>query len=338
MASARGFDRLAELERSGEPFALATVVGRRAPVSAVLGDRAVIFADGRMEGFVGGACARDIILSRALGALRRGRAQLVSIRPGLVTVAAGESEDVERVVVPMGCASEGEIDIYIEPHLPQRRLVVIGFTPVAEAVARVGVSLDYHVTRFVQTKETSQIEPNPGVEVLPLDGLAAFLEREGKNTVRLSAVVASQGHYDETALERLLAVPVGYVGLLASRKRMDAVRGILLQSGVAKERLEQVHNPIGLDIGAHSPGEIALAILSEIVTVTPQTLAADEVAGAPPEPRESAVDPVCGMDVDIDEDAPKGDYAGVTYYFCCEGCARKFAADPQRYAGALERA
>jgi xanthine dehydrogenase accessory factor len=338
MANARGFDRLAELERSGQPFALATVVGRRAPVSAALGDRAVIFADGRMEGFVGGACARDIVLSRGLSALRRGRAQLVSIRPGLVTAPTGEGEDVERVIVPMGCASEGEIDIYIEPHLPQRRLVVIGFTPVAEAVARVAVSLDYHVTRFVQARETSQIAPDPAIEVLGLDGLAAFLVREGANTARLSAVVASQGHYDETALERLLAVPIGYVGLLASRKRMDAVRGILIQSGVARERLEHVHNPIGLDIGAHSPGEIALAILSEIVTLTPQTLPADEIAGAPPPPRQGAVDPVCGMDVDIDEDAPKREYGGVAYSFCCEGCARKFAAEPQRYAGALERA
>jgi len=338
MANARGFDRLAELERSGQPFALATVVGRRAPVSAALGDRAVIFADGRMEGFVGGACARDIVLSRALGALRRGRAQLVSIRPALVTEPSGEGEDVERVVVPMGCASEGEIDIYIEPHLPQRRLAVVGFTPVAEAVARVGASLDYRVTRFVQAKEASQIEPASGIEILPLDELAAFLEREGSATAQLSAVVASQGHYDETALERLLAAPVGYVGLLASRKRMESIRGILMQSGAAGERLDQVHNPIGLDIGARGPGELALAILSEIVALTPQTVVTDEIAAAPSPAGETVLDPVCGMDVEIDADAPKREHAGKAYYFCCEGCASKFAAAPESFAGALERA
>ncbi len=250
MANARDFDRLAELERSGQAFALATVVGRRAPVSATLGDRAIVFADGRMEGYVGGACARDIVLTWALGALRRGRSQLLSIRPGFATERAAGEDGIDRVVVPMGCASEGAIEIYIEPHLPRRRLIVVGFTPVAEAVARVGASLDYRVTRFVLAKEVAQLKAEPEVEIFALDELGSFLEREGSDAARIAAVVASQGHYDESALERLLAIPLGYLGVLASRKRMDALRGSLTQSGVGLERLLQIRNPIGLDIGA----------------------------------------------------------------------------------------
>jgi len=337
MATAGSFDRLAELERSGEPFALAMVIGRRAPVSAALGARAVIFPDGRMEGFVGGACARDIVHARALSVLRSGRPILLSIRPGLALQSAAESDEVERVVVPMGCASEGEIDLYIEPHFAKRRLVVVGFTPVAEALSRIAATLEYRVTRFVLPKEIAQVETGTG-DVLALDEIPAFLAREGERTAQLAAVVASQGHYDESALERLLAVPLGFVGVLASRKRMDAMRGALLQAGVARDRLEQVHSPAGLDIGAREPGEIALAILAEIVSVVPRSVALESVAEAAPVTAGAFVDPVCGMGVDAASADASIEHAGVRYYFCCEGCARRFAAEPGRYTAALERA
>jgi xanthine dehydrogenase accessory factor len=336
MANARDFDRLAELERSGQPFALATVVGRRAPVSATLGDRAIVFADGRMEGYVGGACARDIVLTWALGALRRGRSQLLSIRPGFATERTADEDGIERVVVPMGCASEGAIEIYIEPHLPRRRLIVVGFTPVAEAVARVGASLDYRVTRFVLAKEAAQLKAEPEVQIFALDELGSFLEREGSDAAQIAAVVASQGHYDESALERLLSIPLGYLGVLASRKRMDALRGSLTQSGVGLERLLQIRNPIGLDIGAHGPAEIALSILAEIVSLAPHGAEVEESLATTAGP-ETVVDPICGMRVEAGGESPKLEHAGVTYYFCCDGCARRFASEPERYTAALGR-
>ncbi len=129
------FERVAALRRDGEIFAVATVVGRRPPVSAHLGDHAIVFADGRMEGFVGGACSREIVRQQAREALDAGHGRLVSIRPD----AADTSESTaEHVVVPMTCASEGAIDVYIEPCLRPRSLVVVGDTPVAAALARVG--------------------------------------------------------------------------------------------------------------------------------------------------------------------------------------------------------
>src|SRR6478672_3188056 len=123
------FERVAALQRDGQSFAVATVVARRAPVSAHLGDRAIVFADGRMEGFVGGACSREIIRQQALDALTTRCSRLVSIRPD-----AGESgtSTGEHVVVPMTCVSEGAIDVYVEPVVQPRRLVVVGATPVAE--------------------------------------------------------------------------------------------------------------------------------------------------------------------------------------------------------------
>src|ERR1700681_2620131 len=108
------FARLAELERERTSFAVATVVARRAPVSSHLGDRALIFADGRMEGFVGGSCSRDIVRREAVRAVRSGLPRLVQIRPDGVDSESG-SHDEDCVVVAMGCASEGAVDVSLEP-------------------------------------------------------------------------------------------------------------------------------------------------------------------------------------------------------------------------------
>ena len=147
------FEQIAALRREGQSFAVATVVARRAPVSAHLGDRAIVFADGRMEGFVGGACAREIIRQQALDALKARCGRLVSIRPD-----AGESPKStgEHVVVPMTCVSEGAIDVYVEPFVQARRLVVVGATPVAESLTRLARSMDYDVVRVVDASRAAR--------------------------------------------------------------------------------------------------------------------------------------------------------------------------------------
>ena len=112
------FERIAALRREGQSFAIATVVARRAPVSAHLGDRAIVFADGRMEGFVGGACAREIIRQQALESIAARHGRLVSIRPDASDPVAATAE---HVVVPMTCASEGAVDVYVEPFVRRAR-------------------------------------------------------------------------------------------------------------------------------------------------------------------------------------------------------------------------
>jgi xanthine dehydrogenase accessory factor len=262
------FERLAQLRREHAAFAVATVVGRESPVSSHLGDRAVVFADGRMEGFVGGSCARDIVRRHALAAMRADKPRLLRIRADADDRRDGT--DAECIVVPMGCASEGAVDIYIEPHVSARSLIVVGFTPVAEALARLAAALDYDVVRVVVDEELGDVEAADGVRVLALDGLRGHLEAlMPEERARLVAVVASQGHYDEAALEVVLGARPAFAGLLASRKRAASVRGVLAQQGVAADLLERIRNPVGLDIGARSPGEVAVSILAEIVATTP---------------------------------------------------------------------
>jgi len=329
------FEQMSALRREGQSFALATVVGRRAPVSAHLGDRAIVFGDGRMEGFIGGACSREIIRLQALDVLKTRCSRLVSIRPD---ANAADASTAEHVVVPMTCVSEGAIDVYVEPFVPARRLAVVGATPVAESLTRLARSMDYDVVRVVDDREHGDIEQEAatlGVAVVALDALDAIVRNSLSETTEVSAVVASQGHYDEDALETILKHGVSYVGLVASRTRGAAVRSALQERGVPGTTT--IRNPAGLDLGARTPQEVALSIAAEIVQVHPSGVRVSQQpapASVPPEvapPVTTALDPVCGMSVAIESARHRAEVGGVAYYFCCAGCRTKFLADSQSY-------
>ncbi|HEY2473357.1 MAG TPA: XdhC family protein [Candidatus Cybelea sp.] len=322
-------ERAAELERARTPFVLATVVARRAPVSAHLGDRAIVLADGTMQGFVGGSCSREIVRRQSLAALRNWTARLVQIRPG-APPDADDASAVGTVVVPMSCASEGAVDVYVEPHFPPRVLLVAGFTPVAERVAALGALLDgYRVVRVVQAEEAPGLEADRVVGLNELPDFLDSLDRLARDG--LVAVVATQGHYDEAVLAALLARDaVPYVGLLGSRRRAAELFADLRRRGISADGIARVRNPAGLDIGARRPGDVAISILGEIVA----TVASLEPAVLRPDAplEESAADPVCGMDVRVAASQQRAEHHGQAYYFCGEHCRSTFLSDPARYA------
>ena len=325
-------EKVAALRRVGQLFATATVVGRRAPVSAHLGDRAIVYADGRMEGFVGGACSREIIRQHALECLRLGHARLISIRPD---AGATTTQDAEHVVVPMLCVSEGAVDVYVEPNLRQRRLVVAGTTPVADALTRIALALDYDVVRIVDAHELRDLEPQAaalGFTLAPLDALEVVIRDAGGDA---AAIVASQGHYDDRALEVILRSGAAYVGLVASRTRGATVLKGLQGDGVPN--VGSIRSPAGIDLGARTAPEVALSILAEIVQSRPAHAMKSTTANhltpittPPPEPQ-SAIDPVCHMHVQVASARHIADVAGTTYYFCCAECRRRFVEDPERF-------
>ena len=287
-----------------------------------------------MEGFVGGACSREIIRQQALDALATRSSRLVSIRPDANESGASTSE---HVVVPMMCASEGAIDVYVEPFVPARRLVVVGATPVAESLARLAVGMNYDVIRVVDGGEQRDVHQDtaaPGVTIATLDGLESILRDAASEAVDQAVVVVSQGHYDEEALETVLKCGVPYVGLVASRTRGAAVRAALESRAVPG--VATIRNPAGLDLGARTPPEVALSILAEIVQTSPSGVRVPIAteAGLPvvtPTVPATAVDPVCQMSVPIAAARQQAEVDGVTYYFCCAGCRTKFLNDPQAY-------
>ena len=307
-------------------------MGRRAPVSAHLGDRAIVFADGRMEGFVGGACSREIVRLQALEVLAASAGRLVSIQPDAST----SEPSPDRVVVPMTCASEGAVDVYIEPFVQTRLLMVVGTTPIAAAVARVACSLDYRVVRIVDEHERADIEPDAaalGFRLVSLDKFDEILQSTMEDADRV-VVVASQGHYDEEALASSLRAGIPYVGLVASRTRGATVKSLLDEQGVPG--VATIRNPAGLDLGARTPSEVALSILAEIVQARTGRAQAESAStssakGTAGTTAAFATDPVCQMRVEIATARRSAELDGVTYYFCGAGCHARFLKQPQDY-------
>ncbi|HSE06274.1 MAG TPA: XdhC family protein [Methylomirabilota bacterium] len=304
----------ADLRGRGEAFALATVVRCERPTSAKPGAKALIRPDGRVSGWVGGACAEPVVAREALAALRDGRPRLVV----LVGEGGRDPARAEGLVhYPMTCHSGGTLEIYVEPFLPKALLVLVGHGPVIETLAILGESTGYEVA--VLPGETAGEA---------LRGLAL-----GPDS---SVVVATHGELDEDALTRVLATAAGYVSLVASRKRAASILATLHQRGVPREHLDRLKAPAGLDIGALTPEEIAVSILAEIIHARrsrkTDSIAADALE--PPAAAESR-DPICGMTVEIATARHRSDWAGRSVYFCCPRCKDTFDADPQRYAAAL---
>jgi xanthine dehydrogenase accessory factor len=303
-------ERAAALRTQRVPFVHATVVLADRPTSAKPGDEAIVFADGTIEGFVGGTCAESTVRAQGIALLDSGEPLLLRLTPTPEPASEG------RTTVHNPCLSGGTLEIFLEPVLPSPLLVVHGDGPIATALAGLASELGYEASTDVGTDLGTDV--GTGVA-----GAAAV-------------VVASHGRDEEQALTGALMAGVEYVGLVASRKRGESVAGALEVDEALRAR---VHTPAGLDIGARTPSEVALSILAEIVAerrrasgrpVTAEG-APEESAEVPSEPS-TAVDPVCGMSVATVDASLHLDHEGVRYWFCGSGCLRAFAADPASYA------
>jgi xanthine dehydrogenase accessory factor len=295
-----------DLARRGEAFALATVVWRQGPSSSQQGSRAIITADGRLHGWIGGACAEPAVIREARQVIADGSARLLLLGS---PAQFGESVPDGMTVVPISCQSEGALEVYIEPVVPAPSLVVVGRSPMARTLTELARTVGWQA-RLIPGEEFSSADAGPGSIV----------------------VVATQGHGDEEAVEQAVAARPAYLGLVGSARRGEAVLGYLAERGVPRDQLDQVRVPAGLDLGPTSHQEIAVAILAQLVqlraTGTLSTGATPAVAAAPAE----AADPVCGMTVTADPDGRPMSHDGTTYYFCSAGCRRAFEAEPAAYA------
>ncbi|MDH3605604.1 MAG: XdhC family protein [Acidimicrobiia bacterium] len=318
MQDALGLAALLANERT--PFVLATVVWRRGPSSGREGAKAVITADGQMSGWLGGACAEPTVISEALDALVDGQSRLLQLGP---------SEDFgtrqgDRVIsVPMACESEGAMEVYLEPAVPAPQLVVIGRSPGAETLARMAEILGWHSV-LVDDGGGATERVGVGDVVTSLD--LPSLDIGERDFI----VIATQGNYDEQALEAALATSAGYIGLVASRKRAASVLEFLRVNGVDDGALARIHAPAGLDLGSLPNREIAVAVLAEMVALQ---AGGGLTTGVTVAKKEEAIDPVCEMIVDVESARWTAEHAGATYYFCAPGCRTAFEKDPASFVG-----
>lgn len=306
-----------ELTRARVPFALATVVWRRAPSSGHTGSKGIILSDGTVRGWLGGACAEPTVVREALASLDDGAARRLWL--GAPDELAAHDID-ETITVPMACESEGAMEIYLEPFLPAPQLVVFGRSPAVHALTVQARSLGWDV---------AVIDDGGAVDEHPVPELVrTTLDLAGLGIGPSSAVVvATQGHYDDLALRAALATDAGYIGVVAAEKRASALLELLRDQGVDDAQLARVHAPAGLDLGPVDNAEIAVAVLADLVA----RRAAGQLRGvAPAAPRE-AIDPVCGMTVFVDTAKYHTIHDGTDCWFCAPGCLHAFEGNPDAY-------
>jgi xanthine dehydrogenase accessory factor len=344
-------ERVSELRAARKAFVVATVVRVAKPASAHTGDSAILLPDGTLEGFVGGMCSESTVRTQGLRQLATGRSVLLHITPppaesmpqagsgvtelglsglpvpraaaedaGLVN--SGNSGDPadsgDEVTVGNPCLSGGALDIFLEVMRPAALIHLYGDTPVARALAAVGAAA--------------------GLDVRPTGDPGAAIPADAT-----AVVVASQGGDEHRVITAALDAGVPYVGLLASRRRGSAVLDAL---GLEEEEERgRIHTPAGLDIGAQSPGEVAVSIIAEIIAVGATTHPFGTGSGTggrgtgvgPAVARGlvEATDPICGMTLAVTENAIRSDTPDGTFYFCCPGCRDAFLAEPERYTRSL---
>ena len=292
-----------ELAQRGEEFALATVVWRQAPSSGQPGARAIITASGEIRGWIGGACAEPVVIREAQRAIvdREPRLLLLGTSEQFGAVPEG------MILLPISCQSEGAMEVYVEPVVSSPHLVVVGRSPMTHTLCQLARALAWR----------ADLIDAPDFSTADVDERAVV-------------VVATQGHGDEDVIEQAVRALPASLGLVASRRRGEAVLGYLADRGVPEDLLDRVRVPVGLDLGHTSHREIAVAILAELVQLRAAGafVPDHQVAAATPS---RVLDPVCGMTVPADRTSRPFEYGGVSYYFCSAGCRAAFERDPALY-------
>ena len=231
-----------ELRDRDEPFAFATIVRTAGPTAAKPGAKALLSADGTiLQGWLGGGCTRGAVKRAAIQALRDGTPQLVSVSPEDLLaekgVTAGQEVDGTRFA-RNGCPSRGTVDIFIEPCLPLPQLVVMGSSPVAQALSALAPQFHWSVTGTPKQDKPHQ---------------------------QCFVVVATQGQGDLDALKAALDAKTRYVAFVGSRRKYASLAEKLAAAGFDQSAIDAVRAPAGLDLGAVTPEEIALSILAQLV-------------------------------------------------------------------------
>ena len=323
--SDKHYDTLLELRKKGEPFVQALVVRREAPSSGKAGDKALVKRNGELIGWIGGGCVKGIVLKESLDAIKTGKPRLLRIGKYL------DNQQNQQGVkeYKMTCQSEGTVEIFIEPFLPKPHLVVMGKTEIAKALVKLAKAIGYKVTGVAADANLQTYEK--------VDELITRYQLDAVQTTPSSfIVVATQGDQDEKALEEALKKTAAFVGFVASRKKIQSISNYLKDAGCDPAKIEAIRSPVGVDINAKQPDEVALSILAEIIQVknSLEVLTADEPLSSMEKPAgvpDYYINPVCGVPVDKNNPKHIREFEGEKVYFCCDGCTVKFDKDPAKY-------
>jgi xanthine dehydrogenase accessory factor len=338
-----------ELTRQNQAHAWITVISVTSPSSSYVGAQAIVRSDGELSGWIGGGCVQSAARAAALRSIASAVPQRLRLSN---TKDPSEAIDVR----PMACASNGEVELFIQPAAVAPRLRIYGSTPIVRIAAWLAREADFDP---LTDQEAADVEAlaNSAASASASTSLAPTpaMDRE------TYALIATQGEGDELALEGALRSCARAVLVVASKRKAERLRTAMKLRGISQDRIDVMHAPAGPDIGAITPNEIALAAVAGLVALrrghvpsSAQRIRLAEVQQTPAahkqhtlpvttqhkrpatttgetQPVTGYVNPVCGAVVDPARALSSLTMSGQTHYFCCQGCRTEFERDPEKY-------
>src|SRR6187200_1991624 len=249
------FAAVAEALEKGEPAALVTIVSTTGSTPQRVGAKMLVFPDGRMVGTIGGGCYENDAFGKARLAIEDRRPRLVHYEL---------SDDFAQET---GLICGGQMDVYIEPIEPSPELYIIGAGHVGFHLARLAHEVGFRVHIVDDREKFANAERFPTAEAIAVDDIPSWIARANLPS-HAYAVIVTRGHTNDLeALRALAPQELRYLGLIGSRAKVARIFDALKTDRMADQHLAKVHAPIGLDIGAVTPQEIAVSILAELIAV-----------------------------------------------------------------------
>lgn len=245
---------VSDLEASGEGGVLCTIIESHGSTPRHTGSKILLYPDGKFVGSVGGGEIESRIIAEAKEAFTTGKSKILSY--SLVKPQEGD---------PGICG--GQVEVYVEPILPKPKMIIIGAGHVGKALAHLAKWLDYNVLVSDDRSEfcTPEMVPDAnGYYPIPMAEIPSQIKINSQTYI----VLTTRGsQIDVDGLEPLLKTDAAYIGIIGSKRRWALTRKTLIERGVPEEMLKRVHSPIGIELNAETPEQIAVSIMAEVMMV-----------------------------------------------------------------------
>lgn len=248
------FRVLADAQARGQDVALATVVRTQGSVPRHEGSKMIVWPDGRIAGTVGGGMLESKVIEAAQQAMAEARGRLLTYH--LADMAAGD----------VGVCG-GTVDVFVEPILPPPTVLVIGCGHVGKAVAELAKWVGFRVIVSDDRADLCSEEHIPGMDGYVVAPASALVEQVPISSQTYIAAMTRGQAVDVELLPPLLKSPARYIGLIGSRRRWALTADMLREKGMGDQELARVHAPVGLELQAETPREIAVSVIAEIIMV-----------------------------------------------------------------------
>ena len=248
------FEKIVELKKSGEPAAFAIVIKIEGSTPRKVGAKMVILKDGKAVGTLGGGDLEKRVIEEAINAIKQGQPRIASF-----------TLDIEKGKLDMMCG--GKLDVYIEPILQEEKLIIFGAGHITRSLAPLMRGAGFQVSVVEDSPDLLQKDKFPETEDLILTDMEQFA-RDLLPDPRTYIVLLSRGFSrDKAILTQLIQKDFKYIGMIGSLRKINTMKEDLQKEGIPEEAFSKLKAPIGLDIGAETPEEIAISIAAEIVAV-----------------------------------------------------------------------